>query len=208
MCLSYTITLDSVTRNGFIICCRVYRAMLLPSSSLFRCLQTHMPSPGTLSDRFDNKRLLVSAHLDKLFEFKPISHQSLQALTAFVNTFKKNVVIIKALGVNDLASFLLFHMGSRVPVPNTVQLFESSTSPSTIPTFDKLLNFVQQRCRILENIKSSNKANGSAKPSDKFNVRSKTSVHKKSVFAVTTSTSTKSKSRSCLSCDKNDHNIY
>lgn len=65
-----------------------------------------------LSDRFDNKHLLASEHLNKIFEFEPIVQQSLQALRAFVNTFKKNVAIIKALGVNDFASFLLFHMGS------------------------------------------------------------------------------------------------
>lgn len=106
-----------------------------------------------LSVRFDNKRLLASAHLDKLFAFKPITHQSFPALTSFINTFKENVAIIKALGVNDLSSFLLFHMGSRVLDPTTIQLFESNASNSTIPTFDELLNFVQQRCRILENVK-------------------------------------------------------
>ncbi|XP_008181740.1 uncharacterized protein LOC103309029 [Acyrthosiphon pisum] len=45
-----------------------------------------------LSDRFDNKRLLASAHLDKLFAFKPIAHESLPALSSFVNTFKKKCV--------------------------------------------------------------------------------------------------------------------
>ncbi|XP_025205862.1 uncharacterized protein LOC112602140 [Melanaphis sacchari] len=162
-----------------------------------------------LSVRFDNKRLLASAHLDKLFAFKPITHQSLPALTSFINTFKENVAIIKALGVNDLSSFLLFHMGSRVLDPTTIQLFESNASNSTIPTFDELLNFVQQRCRILENVKNSTKQDITFKPHDKSKAQShKTFVPKKSVFAATTSTSTKSKSRGCLSCDKTDHNIY
>lgn len=81
---------------------------------------------GALSDRFDNKCLLASAHLDKLFAFKPISQESLPALIEFVNIFKENVSIIKAIGVNDLAGFLLFHMGSRVLDSTTLQLFESS----------------------------------------------------------------------------------
>ena len=34
---------------------------------------------GALSDRFDNTRLLASAHLDKLFAFKPIAQESLPA---------------------------------------------------------------------------------------------------------------------------------
>ncbi|CAI6362720.1 unnamed protein product [Macrosiphum euphorbiae] len=161
-----------------------------------------------LSVRFDNKRLLASAHLDKLFAFKPIAHQSLPALTSFINTFKENVAIIKALGVNDLSSFLLFHMGSRVLDSTTIQLFESNASNSTIPTFDELLSFVQQRCRVLENIKNSSKSDISTKPHEKYNTRNKTVISKKSVFAATTSTSVKSKSRGCLSCDKADHSIY
>ncbi|XP_008180804.1 uncharacterized protein LOC103308715 [Acyrthosiphon pisum] len=160
-----------------------------------------------LSDRFDNKRLLASAHLDKLFAFKPIAHESLPALSSFVNTFKKNVSLIKSLGVNDLASFLLFHMGARILDPATMQLFESSTSPSNIPTFDELLQFVQQRCRVLENIKKPSKPDIIVKPHEKYNARNKV-VPKKSVFAATTSTSVKSKSRGCLLCDKVDHRVY
>lgn len=161
-----------------------------------------------LSDRFDNKRLLASAHLDKLLAFKPIAHESLPALLSFVNTFKKNVSLIKSLGVNDLASFLLFHMGARVLDPATMQLFESSTSPSTIPTFDELLQFVQQRCRVLENIRKPSKPDIIVKAHEKYNARNKVVVPKKSVFAATTSTSVKSKSRGCSLCDKADHSIY
>lgn len=166
----------------------------------------------SISDRYDNKRLLASAHLDKIFAFNPIERESLPSLLSFVNTFKENVSLIKSLGVDDLSSFLLFHMGSRVLDAPTKQLFESSISPSTIPTFDELLNFVQQRCRILENIKGSSNFDSrpasTVKPRDQYNNNRKTVPPKKSVFAATTSTSAKSKSRSCLSCDKADHSIY
>lgn len=161
-----------------------------------------------LSERFDNKRLLASAHLDKLFAFKPIAHESLPALIEFVNVFKENVSIIKSLGVNDLSSFLLFHMGSRVLDSTTLQLFEASASQSTIPEFDELLNFVQHRCKILENLTKSNKVGRSDKPFEKPDVRGKHPKSTKSVFAATTSISTKSKSRNCLCCDKPDHRIY
>ncbi|XP_022165266.1 uncharacterized protein LOC111030183 [Myzus persicae] len=162
-----------------------------------------------LSARFDNKRLLASAHLDKLFAFKPITHQSLPALTSFIKTFKENVAIIKALGVNDFSSFLLFHMGSRVLDPTTIQLFESNASFFTIPTFDELLSFVQQRCRVLENIKNSSKPDITTKSHEKSKVQSqKSSLPKKSVFAATTSTSNKVRSRNCLCCDNSDHRIY
>eukprot|EP00102_Acyrthosiphon_pisum_P021653 XP_016658863.1 PREDICTED: uncharacterized protein LOC103309027 [Acyrthosiphon pisum] len=164
-----------------------------------------------ISKRFDNKRLLASAHLDKLFAFKPIERESLPSLLSFVDTFKENVSLIKSLGVNDLSSFLLFHIGSRALDASTIQLFESSISPSTIPTFDELLDFVQQRCRVLENIKGSSnfdsKPASTVKPRDKYNNTRKVTAPRKSVFAATTSTA-KSKARSCPACDKTDHSIY
>ncbi|XP_008178271.1 uncharacterized protein LOC103307771 [Acyrthosiphon pisum] len=171
---------------------------------------------GALSDRFDNKRLLASAHLDKLFAFKPIVQESLPALMEFVNTFKENVSIIKSIGVDDLAGFLLFHMGSRVLDPTTLRLFESSISQSTIPEFGELLDFVQQRCKILENLKLSNKIENKVDHVDKWREkapsRGKSTTSTKSVLAVTTSSPNKSSikfvSRNCVFCDHADHNIY
>ncbi|XP_025410719.1 uncharacterized protein LOC112683778 [Sipha flava] len=161
-----------------------------------------------LSDRFDNKRLLASAHLDKLFAFKPIARESLPALIAFVNTFKEKVSIIKSLGVDDLSNFLLFYMGSRVLDSTTLSLFESNISHSNIPNFDELLSFVQHRCKILENLNNSSKLDREDKPSERANVRGKFSKSTKSVFTTTTSTSVKLRSKNCLCCDKPDHRIY
>jgi len=171
---------------------------------------------GALSDRFYNKRLLASAHLDKLFAFKPIAQESLPALMEFVNTFKENVSIIKFIGVDDLARFLLFHMRSRVLDPTTLRLFESSISQSTIPEFGELLDFVQQRCKILENLKLSNKIENKFDRVDKWRekapVRGKSTISTKSVLAATTSSPNKSSikfvSKNCVFCDHVDHNIY
>lgn len=160
----------------------------------------------SLSSRFDNKRMLASAHLDKLFEFRPMVQESVSSLMAFINTFQENVSIIKSLGVDDLASFVLFHMSSRVLHPNTLQLFESSISRATIPRFEDLLQFVQHRCQILESLKTTVKSERYEKPREKiFSNRGKSSLPTKSVFTTTTVTSSKSTTRSCLMCAKSDH---
>lgn len=49
-------------------------------------------------------------------------------------------------------------MGSRVLDPHTRQLFESSVSQSDIPKFDELIDFIQQECKILHNIKGADKS--------------------------------------------------
>jgi len=99
----------------------------------------------------DNQRLLATAHLDKLFAFRPITAESLSSLLTFVNVFQENIAAIEALGVTDLAGFILFFIGSRVLDSATRHLFENSVTQNIIPTFYMLVKFVQQRCKILEN---------------------------------------------------------
>ncbi|XP_050066536.1 uncharacterized protein LOC126555682 [Aphis gossypii] len=67
-----------------------------------------------LNDQYDNKRHLITAHLDKLFAFERIQRESVPALMSFISTFRENVAAIKALGVDDLSGFLLFYIGARV----------------------------------------------------------------------------------------------
>lgn len=179
-----------------------------PALSLIRSIplsaDNYLVAWEALSSRFDNKRMLASAHLDKLFEFKPMSQESVASLMAFIDTFQENVSIIKSLGVDDLASFLLFHMGSRVLHPTTLQLFESSISRLTIPTFEELIKFVQHRCQILESLKSAVKVDRPERSREKPLFRGKSSIPTKSVF-TTTSASFKSTSRNCSMCNKEDH---
>jgi hypothetical protein len=101
-----------------------------------------------LQKSFDNQRLLASAHIDKLFSFVPLRKKLLSSLSSFVNIFTENVAAIKALGMNDLAGFILFHIGACVIDPETRRLFEASISQNSIPNLDILLQFVAQRCKI------------------------------------------------------------
>ncbi|KAF0703662.1 Uncharacterized protein FWK35_00037437, partial [Aphis craccivora] len=97
-------------------------------------------------------RLLVTAHIEKLFAFAPLTIESPASLSSFVNTFRENLSAIQALGVKDLAGFILFYIGSRVIDPMTRRLFEATVAKSEIPNLDLLLDFVSQRCNVLENV--------------------------------------------------------
>ncbi|XP_060861320.1 uncharacterized protein LOC132938478 [Metopolophium dirhodum] len=110
---------------------------------------------NALKDRYDNKRLLVTAHIEKLFAFAPLTKESPASLSLFVNTFRENVSAIQALGVSDFAGFLLFYIGSRVIDPMTRRLFEATVAKNQIPDLNSLLDFVSQRCNVLENVGSS-----------------------------------------------------
>ncbi|XP_015377511.1 PREDICTED: uncharacterized protein LOC107171769 [Diuraphis noxia] len=167
---------------------------------------------AALTDRFENKRLLATAHLDKLFAFKPIAQESVPALTTFLNIFKENVSTLKLLGVEDLAGFMLFFLGSRVLDPKTRQLFEADICQATIPNFDTLVTFVQKRVKILENIQGvdkfetrSNKFQKSNVPKFAFTAAS-SNVHK---AKGSSSYSPKlNKANHCTICNRGEHFVY
>jgi len=167
---------------------------------------------SALSDRFENKRLLATAHLDKIFAFKPIAQESVPALTAFLNVFKENVVALKLLRVDDLAGFMLFFLGSRVLDLTTRQLFEASICQSTIPNFDNLISFVQKRLIILENIQ------GVDKTETRTNKFQKSVAPRLALTAASNSgrktkdSSSRSsklyKPKQCTVCNRGEHFVY
>lgn len=164
-----------------------------------------------LIHRYDNQRLLATVHLEKLFSFRPINTESLSSLSAFVSTFQENIAAIKVLGVNDLAGFMLFFIGSRALDPVTRHLFESTVSQDSIPVFDVLLNFVQQRCKVLENIRSSEKlVTHSTKIKNNQSSRAVLNITNANVTSPGTSSEPhqgRKFQRSCSYC-KQDHAIY
>lgn len=54
-----------------------------------------------LHDRFDNKRLILHAHLEKLFGFPPLKSSSLSDLKIFLDTFQENIGAIKTFEIPD-----------------------------------------------------------------------------------------------------------
>jgi len=107
----------------------VFKSVPLSAANYFIAWQA-------LTDRFENQSLLATAHVDQLFAFKQITHESLSSLTSFVNTFNENIAALKALGINDLARFLFFYIESRVLDSNTCRLFENTAPPNKMSNFD------------------------------------------------------------------------
>lgn len=126
---------------------------------------------NALHDRFDNTRLIIHAHLDKLFGFSPIHTESLSDLKNFLNTFQENTAAIEALGISDLSGFLLFYVASRVLDTTTKRLFEADQDTQDLPTLSDLLKFVQSRCRVLQNSACSTALVSSVKPKSSFSIK-------------------------------------
>ncbi|XP_050056095.1 uncharacterized protein LOC126549771 [Aphis gossypii] len=159
-----------------------------------------------LTKCYENRRLLATAHVDKLFAFAPLKKESVSSLLSFVHTFRENVSAINALGIENISSFLLFYIGVRVIDTETRRLFEASIPQSEIPSLDDLLNFISQRCKILENIgKSAEKVELVSKPNFK---KGKGAPSVKSSLTSTTNNSRPSqKTSKCLYC-QHEHHLY
>lgn len=155
---------------------------------------------NALQKSFENNRLLATAHIDRLFAFSALKMESTSSLAAFVNTFRENVAAIKALGIKDISGFLLFYIGARVLDVETRRLYEASIPQSEIPTLDSLLDFVSQRCKILENIGTTDKTEMSVKTTGKKN---KGATYGKSSLTVTS----QSNDSKCVHCE-HEHPLY
>lgn len=155
-----------------------------------------------LMSRYDNQRSLATAHLKKIFAFKPIQQESLPSLNAFLNVFHENVAALKRLEVEDLSDFLLFYMDAKVLDSDTSLLFEAIVLPSKMPCLDDLVDFIRQRCRILlvENIKGRDSEEGKKNyPKSKINSTSRS--------ILITSTGLKKEYKKCPCCSES-HPVY
>lgn len=103
-----------------------------------------------LVDRYENKRLIADKHLEQILS---ASCQTLTCknLKRFVNTLNENIQALKALGFDTESwSFVLFHLISRKLPAELRTKFEFLIKPNEIPTFQGLLEFLENHLRVLE----------------------------------------------------------
>lgn len=124
-------------------------------------------------------------------------------MTAFVNVFRENIAAIKELGVSDLVGFILFHLVSKVLDPTKLRLFETSLTPNKMLDFELLLAFIQQRCKILENIQSHMKVDNTAKSATTVKSRQIS----KSFMTATNDKWVNKKQSKCVFCNES-HSFY
>lgn len=97
---------------------------------------------NALIERFDNPRLIMNSHLDRLFNFSPLRSSSLEDLKQFLDTFQENIAALRSFDIPDKEGFLLFYIASRVLDSTTKCLFESQHSNIRLPVIDDLLKYV------------------------------------------------------------------
>ncbi|CAI6351321.1 unnamed protein product [Macrosiphum euphorbiae] len=120
---------------------------------------------STLSARFYRPRMVATSLLEKVLNAPSSSQESLHDLTVFLSTFDENILLLSAMDIPDLGSFILFTSAFRALPLATRKLFESTmTSNDVYPSVDKLLKFVRDRITVLENVGEPRKTSAKPKP--------------------------------------------
>ncbi|XP_011858796.1 PREDICTED: uncharacterized protein LOC105556325, partial [Vollenhovia emeryi] len=115
-----------------------------------------MPSWKLLKDRFENKRLLIHALLDKLFASSTPVPRKAAALDRHVSGFREALKGLEALEVTDkLGDCAVVYQATRLLDRVTREQWENSVGATQeYPTFEKLDEFLTTRIRALERIES------------------------------------------------------
>ncbi|XP_055619069.1 uncharacterized protein LOC129764228 [Toxorhynchites rutilus septentrionalis] len=116
-----------------------------------------------LNSRYDNKRMLIKCHLKALFDTPAIRRESPESLLSLVDSFERNVSILKRLGepADRWSSILVYHLSLRLD-NHTLREWEhfssrdrgnSDNAPNDgMPSYVDMIKFLQDHARVLQSL--------------------------------------------------------
>lgn len=133
-----------------------------------------------LKERYDNTNLLIEAHLDKLFALPSMSKENASDLRKLIDVVQSNVRALAALKVpvGEWDAILVYMVKQKLDSDSKKQ-WQLSVGTKEPQKYEKLLSFLNNRCNVLESIKTQkqSKETSDSKPAfSKFKPKS-ISVH-------------------------------
>lgn len=162
-----------------------------------------------ICERYDNKRQLISNHLNSLSNVQPIGRESAKSLRYLVDHVSKNLRALKTLGQPvDQWDTLIIHMVSAKLDTNTIlkwEEFKNISLNDDMPSLSDFNKFLKGRADILESVQR----NKSDKPLDnnKRDPQSKQNKSSLKSLSISATPGTSATSASCVFCD-GVHRIY
>ncbi|XP_043494149.1 uncharacterized protein LOC122519051 [Polistes fuscatus] len=103
-----------------------------------------------LNNRFENRRLIIKAQLERLLNLKPMQKRQTSSLTKFLNIINETTQALKQANTDEC---LLVTLASGLIDRDTRERWETSlTSTDEFPSLSQLTEFLMARARTLENI--------------------------------------------------------
>lgn len=150
-----------------------------------------------LNDRYQNDRRLANFYVNQIREFSKINSPSYDDFQRFLSVHLNSVNSLKALGIKDLADYLLFQLSLYNLDCETRKLFEDQHDSHTIPSYNDLMTFISNQCRKFELFSQ----DGKPSATKSYSSKSRTSYSKNTLL---TSTDTSAAAQgSCVICKEN-----
>ncbi|XP_046143199.1 uncharacterized protein LOC123988167 [Osmia bicornis bicornis] len=106
-----------------------------------------------LDGRYDNKRLNVQSHMDRLANLKPMKMRKAASLLKMVNIIQETQQALRSFGLEDAHNCFLLTMLVRLLDADTREHWESSLATTKdYPTLEQLTTFLLARARTLEQL--------------------------------------------------------
>ncbi|XP_076635445.1 uncharacterized protein LOC143348733 [Colletes latitarsis] len=159
----------------------------------------------TITERYQNLRVLIHAQLTSLMSQQPIKRESSRALKELLNGTTDAVQALEALKrpVRQWDDWLVFITAEKLD-PRTRMSWETSIgSTSEPPTFEQLRTFLTTKLRALEAVEGS--SSSSAAPTEKTGVlrhEKKTPLYTTPRLKAYATHTTEEANRRCLICQK------
>ncbi|XP_058455828.1 uncharacterized protein LOC131433081 [Malaya genurostris] len=121
---------------------------------------------GILTARFEDRRMIIDKHIDSLFDLPKLMKENVTDLRKLVDTCTKNVDALKNLGLPVIGlgeSMLINRIASKLD-NETRKAWELNQTTDELPNYESTLDFLRERCRVLEKIKPSEKSVKMDKP--------------------------------------------
>ena len=149
----------------------------------------------TLTGRYNNKKVIVNYHLDKIFGMKALAKENFTEFRTLIDNIKKHIRALKALGVpTDHWDVILIYIINTKLDPESKRLWDMTLKTNELPKFEEFEQFLESRCFTLSN-------SSEIKPRDHTNSNKNKGV---SSFITTDS----KKQTTCAICAKSQHPAF
>lgn len=105
-----------------------------------------------LSERYDNKRLLINHHLSSLFNIQPLTRETERSLRFMVDHVVKNLRALSSLGqpTDKWDVIIIFMLTSKLDHNTLVKWEEYRNSLDDVPSLEQFYKFLIDRADVIE----------------------------------------------------------
>ena len=119
-----------------------------------------------LQNRYDNRRLILRAHIHGIVSYRPVSHENTRELRKLVDTMEEHRLSLRNMGqpVEHQDPFFVYLIAEKLPT-DTRKFWELSSKGKELQTYQELKTFLEERVQALESAAPSSSSSNTEKRS-------------------------------------------